>query len=154
LNVQLTRSPIDVGALLGAVGRPGAGAVAVFLGTVRDRHAGRAVTGLHYDAYVSMAIRSLEQIGRDAESRWPIESGVLVHRLGDLEIGEASVVAAVACAHRAEAFEACRFLIERTKTDVPIWKRESYAEGVSAWLDGSSGAAATESPSAAATTLR
>jgi molybdopterin synthase catalytic subunit len=130
--VRLVRGPIDVGALL-AAGRPD-GAVALFVGVVRDHHQGRAVRHLEYEAYEEMALPLMEELEADTRRRWPVSDVRIVHRLGRLEIGEASVAVAVASAHRAEAFAACRHAIDTLKKTVPIWKKEFYEDGA-VWLD-------------------
>lgn len=132
--VELTRQPIDRDRLLDSVESDAAGAIATFVGTVRDHHAGRAVRSLAYEAYEEMALGSLRSIADEAARRWPLHGVALSHRLGPVPVGEASVMVAVSSAHRAAAFDACRFAIERIKADVPIWKREEFADGTSAWV--------------------
>jgi molybdopterin synthase catalytic subunit len=129
--VQLVRTPIDLAAL--ALATPRDGAVALFVGVVRDHNQGRAVLRLEYEAYEEMALALMREIAAEVHHRFPVSELRLVHRLGRLEIGEASVVSAVSSPHRAEAFAACRFAIDTLKAQVPIWKREFYADG-SAWL--------------------
>jgi molybdopterin synthase catalytic subunit len=116
------------------VSEPSRGGIATFLGLVRDHHAGRAVLRLEYSAYESMAEAESARIVAEAESRWPARVAML-HRLGDLAIGDVAVGVAVASAHRAQAFEACRFVVEELKHKVPIWKKEFYADGTIAWVD-------------------
>jgi molybdopterin synthase catalytic subunit len=113
----------------------GDGAVASFLGLVRNHNLGRVVTYLEYEAYEPLAIKAFERIAREAGGRWPGITLALHHRIGRLEIGEASVAIAVASAHRADAFSACRYAIERVKQIAPIWKRE-YFEGGDVWIEG------------------
>ena len=132
--VRLVREPIDVAALAGA--SPADGAVCLFVGVVRNENQGRAVLRLEYEAYEEMALPLLEEIAAETGRLYPVTDVRLVHRLGRLEIGEASVAVAVSSPHRAEAFAACRFAIDTLKARVPIWKKELYADG-SAWLDGS-----------------
>ena len=115
------------------VAHPGAGAIATFTGTVRDHGRGKAVTHLEYEAYAPAAELTLTQIGEEIRERWGIEHVAIVHRVGSLRVGEASVVISVASAHRDAAFDACRYAIERIKEIVPIWKKEHYADGA-AWL--------------------
>jgi molybdopterin synthase catalytic subunit len=131
--VRLVREPIDVAALAGA--SPADGAVCLFVGVVRNENQGRAVLRLEYEAYEEMALPLLEEIAAETGRLYPVTFVRLVHRLGPLEIGEASVAVAVSSPHRAEAFAACRFAIDTLKARVPIWKKELYADG-SAWLDG------------------
>ena len=151
--VELTHQPIDRDRVLESVESAAAGAVATFVGTVRDHHGGRAVRSLAYEAYEEMALRELRSIADEAARRWPLHGVALVHRLGPLRVGEASVMVAVSSAHRAAAFDACRFGIERIKADVPIWKREQYADGSSAWV-GEEPAATPARPAPEATTAR
>jgi len=122
--VRLTREPLDLPALLGAEARDGA--VCLFVGVVRH---------LEYEAYEEMALPLLAEIEAELRQRWPVSDVRLEHRLGRLEIGEASVAVAVCSPHRAEAFAACRHAIDTLKQRVPIWKKEFYADG-SAWIDG------------------
>jgi molybdopterin synthase catalytic subunit len=106
-----------------------------FVGTVRDHNAGRRVLWLEYEAYESLARRSFERIAAEASTEWPLTRMAIHHRTGRLEIGDASVVIAAASAHRAEAFAACRYAIERLKQIVPIWKHEHF-EGGEIWVEG------------------
>jgi molybdopterin synthase catalytic subunit len=131
----LTDGPISVAAALAAVSAPGRGAVIVFLGTVRDHHAGKPVEKLTYSAYRTMAERSLGQIVADLEAGSADLAAAIVHRLGEVPAGEASVVIAVASPHRAAAYEASRLALERLKAEVPIWKREHYAGGEAVWRE-------------------
>ncbi len=129
--VQLVRAPIDVTALLSASASDGA--VALFLGVVRNENAGRVVLRLEYEAYEEMALPLMAEIAAEAHRRFPVTELRMVHRLGRLEVGEASVAVAAASPHRDQAFRACRFAIDTLKQRVPIWKKEYYADG-SAWL--------------------
>jgi molybdopterin synthase catalytic subunit len=115
------------------VAHSGAGAIATFIGTVRDHGRGRAVTHLEYEAYAPAAELTMAQIGGEIRERWGIDHVAIVHRVGTLAVGEASVVISVASAHRDVAFDACRYAIERIKVIVPIWKKEHYSDGA-AWL--------------------
>ena len=115
------------------VAHPGAGAIATFIGTVRDHGRGRGVTHLEYEAYAPAAELTMAQIGDEIRERWGIDHVAITHRVGSLAVGESSVVISVASAHRDAAFEACRYAIERIKEIVPIWKKEHYADGA-AWL--------------------
>lgn len=130
----LVRSPIQLPSLMAAVSGPARGAMASFLGLVRNHHANRPVRRLIYSAYEPMAEAVLAQIVAEAESRWPVRVG-LQHRLGTLEIGETAVAVVVAGAHRDEAFSACRYLIEELKRRVPIWKQETYTDGSVEWVN-------------------
>jgi molybdopterin synthase catalytic subunit len=131
--VTLTRASIDLSSLHAAA--PQDGAVCVFAGVVRNHNDGRAVLHLEYEAYEEMAVTLMASIEDDVRRRWPVTDVRLVHRLGRLEIGEASVAVAITSAHRAEAFAACRHAIDTLKASVPIWKKEFYADG-SRWVDG------------------
>jgi molybdopterin synthase catalytic subunit len=132
--VRLTHEPIDYFALTEQARRPGCGAVVTFLGTVRDLTAGRETAALDYEAYPAMAEAKLAEVERETRQRWPVGEVVLVHRLGHLEVGEVSVAVAVSCPHRAQAFEACRYAIDRLKEVVPIWKKENWADGGTEWV--------------------
>ena len=132
--MRLTADPIDLEPLMKAALRPDRGGLAIFVGTVRDHHAGRTVRELEYSAYHPMAEAKLADIVAEAESRWSV-TVVLRHRLGLLAIGETAVAVVVAGGHRDEAFAACRHVIEELKRRVPIWKRERYTDGSEAWVD-------------------
>jgi molybdopterin synthase catalytic subunit len=133
MAVLLTRAPLDLPALQSV--SPAAGALCLFVGVVRDHNAGRAVRFLEYEAYEEMARREMERLEAEARARWPVTEVHIAHRLGRLEIGEASVAVAVASPHRAQAFEACRHLIDTLKATVPIWKKEHF-EGGAVWVEG------------------
>ena len=130
--IALTRKPIDVAALGAAAPRDGA--ACTFLGVVRDHNAGRPVLHLEYEAFEEMALPILEEIAAEAQRRFPITSIAIVHRLGRMEIGEASVAVAAFAPHRAAAFDACRYAIDTLKATAPIWKKEFYADGA-VWLE-------------------
>lgn len=132
-HTALTPNPIDVTALLDRVRHRDAGAIVLFLGTVRDHNYGRRVEFLEYEAYQALALREMEQVAAEAERRWPLLGIGMEHRLGHLDVGEISVAIAVAAAHRREAFEAGRFAIDTLKQTVPIWKKEIWGEG-EAWI--------------------
>lgn len=135
MRAAIVRDPIDPAAVLGEVASPANGASILFVGTVRETNEGRTVRGIEYAAYESMAIRELEAIVGDAASRFGTDDVVVEHRVGRLALGEASVAIAVAHAHRAQAYDASRFIIEEIKRRVPIWKREEYADGTREWID-------------------
>ena len=146
----VTTAPLDLDALVRAVsdlgahdahqrveaaGEPvGPGAVITFVGVVRNANAGRRVLRLEYEGYEPLAVRAFERIGREVGDRWTVRLAVH-HRLGRLEIGEASVIIAAASPHRADAFAACRYVIERIKQIAPIWKHEFF-EGGDVWIEG------------------
>jgi molybdopterin synthase catalytic subunit len=132
--IQLTTGPIDQAAITEQVRRADCGAVVTFLGTVRDLTEGRETVALDYEAYAGMAEKKMAEIERQARDRWPVGEMVMVHRLGRLEVSEISVAVAVSCPHRGQAFEACRFAIDRLKALVPIWKKENWADGTTEWV--------------------
>jgi molybdopterin synthase catalytic subunit len=126
----IIEGPLDVGALVGAAQRPDCGAIATFVGTTRiDESGGASVEYLEYEAYRPMADRKLEEIGAEIEESWDVGQVSIVHRLGRVDPGEASVVIVVAAPRRGPAFEASRYAIERIKEVVPIWKREVWSDG-------------------------
>jgi molybdopterin synthase catalytic subunit len=130
---EVVDRPIRTDEVEHAVAHPGAGAVVTFTGTVRDETSNHEVVALEYEAYLPMAKRYLEKIGGEIEAAWPGARAAILHRIGRLDVGEASVVIAVAAAHRGDAFAACRHAIERLKADVPIWKKEERKDG-SVWV--------------------
>jgi molybdopterin synthase catalytic subunit len=132
---HLTRDRLDRDALIAAVSHPGAGAVVTFEGVVRNNARGTAVRYLEYEAFVEMAEERLRAIIAEAGARWPGVRVAAAHRLGRLEIGETSVIVAASAPHRAEAFDACRFVIDTLKATVPIWKKEYTPDGAS-WVEG------------------
>lgn len=135
IRTWITDAVIDPAAVLDAVGSADDGAVLLFLGTVRNRNDGREVTGMRYDAYRTMAEKVLREIAEETAGEHGTDRIAAVHRTGELEIGEISVAVAVSSPHRAEAFAACRRLIDDLKLRLPVWKQEHYVEG-SEWLEG------------------
>lgn len=133
--VSLTREPIDAGKIVAAAKRGEDGAVVVFDGIVRNHSRGRRTLHLDYEAYEEMAVRQMNELGRKARERFSVRQVTMLHRLGRLEIGETSVFIVVASAHRSAAFEACRWLIDSIKQTVPIWKKETFADGA-VWAPG------------------
>ena len=129
----LTEQRLDPAAVARLVEDPGCGAVVTFVGAVRRENEGREVDYLEYEAYPGMAEAKMAQIGDEIRERWGIERVAMVHRLGRCEIGEASIIIAVASGHRGEAFEACRYAIDRVKEIVPVWKREVWKDGA-VWI--------------------
>ncbi len=125
----LVEAPVDVGGMLERVRHPQAGAVVVFLGTVRDNSRGRRVQFLEYEAYRELALKEMRRVAEEACRRWPLLGVAIVHRLGRLDVGEISVAVAVSSGHRTEAFEAGRFAIDTLKQTVPIWKKEVWETG-------------------------
>ena len=130
--VRLQREPLDLAAFHAV--SPKDGAVCVFVGVVRNENGGRPVLRLEYEAYEEMALPLMAEIEAEVRERWPVTDVRMLHRLGPLGIGEASVAVAVASPHRAEAFAACRHAIDTLKAKVPIWKKEFYADGA-VWLE-------------------
>lgn len=126
---------IDAAALIAEVASDAHGATSLFLGTVRDVNDGRAVTGMEYTSYDAMASRELAKIAAEATERYGGVALVVEHRTGTLELREVSVAIAAAHAHRADALDATRYVIEQIKRRVPIWKREHYADGTREWID-------------------
>ncbi len=129
VDIQLTNKPLSAQACLDFVMDGGAGAVDVFIGTVRNHTQGRTVTRLEYEAYEPMAISEMRKIAEQAQQKWPVQKLAIHHRVGTLRIGDAAVVIAVSTPHRADAFEACRFVIDTLKQTVPIWKKEIFEDG-------------------------
>jgi len=135
--VRITADPLSVDEALAAVADPSAGGTCVFIGTVRDHSDSGRVTGLRYEAWEELAITRLQELAGELGDKWPVKKVAILHRTGDLTVGEASVVIACSAPHRADAFEACRQGIERLKEDVPIWKKEELVTGDAHWVMGS-----------------
>ena len=133
---RITEEPIEAQALVEAVRTPADGAVCVFYGVVREDSRNKKVRYLEYDAYPEMAEKKMREILVEAQARWPEQRVAIVHRIGRLGIGEPSVVIAVGSPHRGESFDACRYVIDRVKQEVPIWKKEVFTDG-EAWVEGS-----------------
>lgn len=136
LVAELTRARIELAPLLAAAARPECGAVNVFLGTTRDHHAGKRVLRLEYEAYDRMAIAALAALERAACARFALAHCAVVHRLGEVPAGEASVAVVVSSPHRAAAFDASRWFMDELKRTVPIWKKEFFAGGDAEWVSG------------------
>lgn len=132
--MHLTEAPINLTEFLSRQPDSACGATASFVGIVRNHDHGRPVHKLYYECYAPMAERMMEDLIREAKRRWPIGDLRILHRVGELEIGEAAVAIAASSAHREEAFAACRFAIEEIKMKVPIWKKEFYQDGTSEWV--------------------
>lgn len=132
--VSLTDHPIDTAALLERVGSVSAGAVVLFLGTTREFTGERRTLSLDYECYPAMAEKQMAALEAEARQRWSVIECGIVHRLGRLELGEASVAIAVSTPHRRDAFEVGQWLIDRLKEVVPIWKKENWADGTSEWV--------------------
>jgi molybdopterin synthase catalytic subunit len=131
----LVRNPIEVQLIIDAIQKPEDGALAIFEGVVRNNANEKNVRFLEYEAYESMALKKIEEIGSQAKKDFDIRDIAIVHRLGHMEIGECSIVIVVASAHRSPAFDACRYSIDTIKQIVPIWKKEFYEDG-EVWIEG------------------
>ncbi|MCU0452498.1 MAG: molybdenum cofactor biosynthesis protein MoaE [Bacteroidetes bacterium] len=131
--VRLQREAIELDAVLRLVASGSAGAIDIFVGTTRDNADRRSVRSLEYEAHEAMALKEMERITAEADRRWKLTGVAVVHRTGRVLVGEASVAIAVSAPHRAEAFEACRFIIDTLKQTVPIWKKEEFADGTTEW---------------------
>jgi MoaE-MoaD fusion protein len=134
-EVRIVRERIDPEAVVARLKRPEDGAAVIFDGVVRDNTRGRRTLYLDYEAYEAMALKHMEALAAEARTRFGVRAASIVHRLGRLEIGETSVLIVVASAHRAAAFEACRWIIDTLKKTVPIWKKEYFEDGA-VWADG------------------
>ena len=132
--IRLTRTTIDYHAMTEQVRRGDCGAVVLFLGTVRDLTGERVTVALDYEAYPAMAEKKMAEIEAETRRQWPIGDIIMEHRLGRLDVGDISVAVAVSGPHRAQAFEACRYAIDRLKELVPIWKKENWADGSTEWV--------------------
>ncbi len=130
---RIIEEPISIESVTAAVGDPDAGAIVTFIGTTRATNRGRRVMQLEYEAYAEMAVSEFGKIGEQARSRWELTQVAIVHRIGVVPLGEASVVIAVSAPHRREAIEACHFCIDRLKLVAPIWKKEHF-EGGEVWI--------------------
>lgn len=133
--VLITSQPIDATKILQSLHTPRSGAIDCFIGTVRNHAHGRRVKALEYSAYIEMGEKLMLQIEDEMRGKWILHNVALVHRVGILQVGDIAVVTAVSSSHRKEAFEACRYAIDRIKADVPIWKKEFFEEG-QAWVVG------------------
>jgi molybdopterin synthase catalytic subunit len=136
---------LDVGRVLAAVRDPAAGAIVAFTGTTRRTNAGRRVVRLEYEAHERMAIREMRRLAAEAKRRWGLRKVAMVHRVGVVPVGEPSVVIAVSAGHREEAFAAGRWLIDRLKEIVPIWKKERYRDGA-VWIGAQQGGPPSRRP--------
>jgi molybdopterin synthase catalytic subunit len=133
--IEILSGPLSLERCVRAVRRPGSGGLVTFIGSVRDISEGKRVEFLEYEAYEPMALARLQQVVDEAAARWPVQAMAIQHRVGRLEIGEDAVIIAVACPHRAEAFAACEYAIDRLKEIVPIWKKEHGEDGA-VWVGG------------------
>ena len=143
MNHEIVEGRIDESEMVAKVASPRAGAIATFHGVVRDNSLGRKVLYLLYEGYPPMAIKEMEKIEAEVRRRWEVEKFAITHRIGRLEIGEASVIIAVSSPHRKEALDACHFAIDRLKQTVPVWKKE-YWEGGEIWIENPNGSYITQ----------
>lgn len=133
--VSITQHPIEVPPILASIHTLHSGAIDCFIGTVRNHSHGKRVKAMEYTSYIEMGEKLMRQIEEEMQRKWTLHNVVLIHRVGMLQVGDVAVVTAVSSSHRAEAFEACRYAIDRIKADVPIWKKEFFEEG-HAWVVG------------------
>ncbi|MEK9137040.1 MAG: molybdenum cofactor biosynthesis protein MoaE [Bacteroidota bacterium] len=133
--VTVTATPIDVQRVIHDISTPHSGGIDVFIGVVRNHSQGKRVRQLEYTAYMPMAEKLMAEIEQEIRKKWVVDGVALVHRIGMLQVGDIAVVAAISALHRHEAFEACRYAIDRVKAVVPIWKKEHFEEGL-AWVVG------------------
>jgi len=129
IDIQLHYAPIDIAACINKVMSPETGGIDVFIGTVRNSTKGKKVLRLEFEAYETMAVKEMTKIAAEIFRRWPTQKVLIHHRTGIMNIGEVPVVIAVAAAHRAAAFDACRYAIDTLKQTVPIWKKEVFEDG-------------------------
>ena len=134
--IAIEAVPLDAARAVDAVIDPSAGGIAVFAGVTRSDVSaeGRALLALDYEAYEEMALSQMQKLARDARERWPIVHVAILHRTGRVEIAQPSVVIAVSCPHRGEAFDACRWIIDTLKAEVAIWKKEIWEGGPESWV--------------------
>lgn len=136
MHTRITSERIDPASVLALVGSPADGAAILFVGTVREQNDNRAVSGMRYDAFVEMADPVLREIAAEAAERAGSDRVAVVHRTGELEIGDVSVAIAVSSPHREQAFDAARHVIEQIKQRLPVWKHEHYVDGDAQWVAG------------------
>ena len=139
IRASIVRERIDLESLSREAANPECGATAVFLGTVRSENEGRDVDGIEYTAYDEMAKREMLSILEEATTRYSIQSAIVEHRIGDLDVGEASIAVVVAHPHRGAAMDALRYIVDETKARAPIWKREKYSDGTREWVGAGTG---------------
>jgi molybdopterin synthase catalytic subunit len=139
-SVRIVREPIDILAISNSVASKVNGAVALFVGTVRSQNEGRDVDGIEYSAYEEMATKELERILNEASEKFGVSDMAVEHRIGTLDVGDASIAVVVGHPHRGPALDAMRYIVEQTKARAPIWKLEHYADGTREWVNAGSGA--------------
>ena len=135
--VEISLKPLDAAKAIEFVADPAAGGIDVFLGTTRseEHRDGHNLVALDYEAYEEMALKQMNELAARTREKWPVTKLALLHRVGRVELAKPSVVIAVSTPHRADAFEACRFLIDTLKKEVAIWKKEVWSDGSSTWVD-------------------
>jgi molybdopterin synthase catalytic subunit len=141
IRAAIVTAPIDIDSVTREVASRSSGATAIFIGTVREHNKGREVSGIEYSAYDEMAVKEITAILAEASEKFALENAVAIHRIGELAIGDASIAVAVAHAHRGNAIDAMRYIVEETKMRAPIWKLEHYLDGTREWVN-----AGTETP--------
>jgi molybdopterin synthase catalytic subunit len=129
IDIKISNEPLNIRACIDAVMSPESGGIDVFIGTVRNATKGKQVVRLEFEAYEKMAVSELNKIAEEVVKRWPVHKIVIHHRTGVLEVGDVPVIIAVSAAHRAAAFDACRYTIDTLKQTVPIWKKEVFEDG-------------------------
>lgn len=144
--IELTHNIIDYQALTEQIRSNQAGAVVLFLGTVREMTKGRQTLALDYDAFPEMAVAKMEELEAEVRAQWPVTDVGIVHRLGHLELGEISVAVAVSSPHRDLAFEAGKYLIDTLKVTVPVWKKENWSDGTTEWVHPGTGESRADNP--------
>ncbi|HEY8782337.1 MAG TPA: molybdenum cofactor biosynthesis protein MoaE [Mucilaginibacter sp.] len=128
-QIQISPTPLNIQSAIDWIQSPESGGIDVFIGTVRNATKGKRVIRLEFEAYEAMALAEMEKIVKQAFEKWPVQKALVHHRIGVLEVGEAPVIIAVSAAHRAGAFDACRYIIDTLKQTVPIWKKEVFEDG-------------------------
>jgi molybdopterin synthase catalytic subunit len=141
-QVEILREALDANSVVASVGESAAGGIAVFLGTTRAEKSrdGRDLIALDYEAYEDMALQQMRDLAKRARVKWPIVKLAIAHRMGRVAVGEPSVIIAVSTPHRADSFEACKFLIDSLKSEATIWKKEVWADGTGTWIHPEEGA--------------
>jgi len=135
MNIQyLTKEPLDTGKIFSSFHHPAAGGIVLFSGEVRNHHQGRSVAFLEYEAYEPMAEKMIARILEEAKQKWELHLVFCQHRIGRLEISDSAIVVLTATSHRSEAFEANRWIVDKIKHEVPIWKKETFTDGTSDWV--------------------
>ena len=143
---SVTRAAIDLEALRHRAQHPQAGAVLIFCGDIRNHSEGRSVVFLEYEAHERMALRQIDRIVEEAEQRWPLHHAEVIHRFGKMAVLDCSIAIAVSSSHRSDAYDASRYIIDTVKRSVPIWKKEHFEDGASAWSEGCEASSVIEEP--------